>query len=201
MPERVSFWKVSHRARRNASRRTKSNVPSALLLASASVISGPETGNTCPFSQAVHPGKRSRWELPVCGIRDTASCHRSGDRPPFFRTRKGSRGEPGWLDLRTQLGNQSSSSHAAQRLSPFGHRCEEEPSGGQLWRHATRLWVHEESEPTRRKPLTQRQVGSSRRIRKASRDEIHGGAVRRAHTQALKKKILVLDIKLLTREF
>ena len=52
------------------------------------MISGPETGNTCPFSQAVHPGKRSRRELPVCGIRDTASCHRSGDRHPFSARKK-----------------------------------------------------------------------------------------------------------------
>ena len=32
---------------------------------------------------------------------------------------KGSGREPGWDDLQTQLSNQWSSSHAAQRLSPF----------------------------------------------------------------------------------
>ena len=110
---------------------------------------------------------------------------------------KSSSGEPGWHDLWTHLSNQSSSSHAAQRLSTFGHRCVEEPSG-QLWRYATWLRVHEESKLTRRKPLLQQQVGS-RVLRKASHDEIHGGAARRAHVQTLKKKILVLDVNFSTR--
>ena len=99
----------------------------------------------------VNPEKRSRREVPVCEIRDsvkvrrssspedsTASCRRSGDRLPSFSA--------------TQLSDQSSSSHASQRLPPFGHRRVEEPRSGQLWRDASRLWVHEEGELTRRKP-------------------------------------------------
>ena len=149
---------------------------------------------------AVHPEKRSRREIPVCGIRDTASCHRSGDRPPLsarerLQRRAGVARPPESAEQLIQL--ESCSATPLAFLPPVRRRTDGrttlEIRHQALGPRRERANSEETTDPTAGGQQTEDAQGVPRRNPRRCCAE--------GPYASPEKKILVLDIKLSTREF